>query len=103
MSKRVIQLLRASTERLAADDKAGLAAQRAVTQREFAPDAGRWPASSGLWACAWPCSQRRGGTPDPVDALWNTAARSGDLCDCGCNAARGGGAGLHCSGVEGIA
>src|SRR5450756_2618391 len=33
MSKRVIQLLRVSTERQAADDKAGLAAQRAVTQR----------------------------------------------------------------------
>ena len=33
MSKRVIQLLRVSTEGQAADDKAGLAAQRAVTQR----------------------------------------------------------------------
>ena len=33
MSKRVIQLLRVSTEGQAADEKAGLAAQRAVTQR----------------------------------------------------------------------
>jgi DNA invertase Pin-like site-specific DNA recombinase len=36
MSKRVIQLLRVSTEGQAADDKAGLAAQRAVTQRTAA-------------------------------------------------------------------
>jgi DNA invertase Pin-like site-specific DNA recombinase len=36
MSKRVIQLLRVSTERQAADDKAGLAAQRAVTLRTAA-------------------------------------------------------------------
>src|SRR5271167_4924258 len=33
MSKRVIQLLRVSTERQAADDKAGLPAQRAINQR----------------------------------------------------------------------
>ena len=36
MSKRVIQLLRVSTERQAADDKAGLAAQRAINQRTAA-------------------------------------------------------------------
>jgi DNA invertase Pin-like site-specific DNA recombinase len=36
MSKRVIQLLRVSTESQAADDKSGLAAQRAVTQRTAA-------------------------------------------------------------------
>ena len=36
MSKRVIQLLRVSTKRQAADDKAGLAAQRAINQRTAA-------------------------------------------------------------------
>ena len=36
MSKKVIQLLRVSTERQAADDKAGLAAQRAINQRTAA-------------------------------------------------------------------
>lgn len=36
MSRRVIQLLRVSTERQAADDKAGLAAQRAINQRTAA-------------------------------------------------------------------
>lgn len=36
MSKRVIQLLRVSTERQAGDDKAGLAAQRAINQRTVA-------------------------------------------------------------------
>jgi DNA invertase Pin-like site-specific DNA recombinase len=36
MNKRVIQLLRVSTERQAADDKAGLTAQRAINQRTAA-------------------------------------------------------------------
>jgi DNA invertase Pin-like site-specific DNA recombinase len=36
MSKRVIQLLRVSTERQAADDRAGLAAQRTINQRTAA-------------------------------------------------------------------
>ncbi len=36
MSKKAIQLLRVSTERQAADDKAGLAAQRAINQRTAA-------------------------------------------------------------------
>ena len=30
---------------------------------------GRWAAASTLRAGAWPCSQRRSGTPDRVDAL----------------------------------
>jgi len=74
-----------------------------TTRAGFAPDAGRWPAARGLWAGAWPCGQRRSGTANPVDALWNPATRSGDLCGCGCNVAGGGGAGLPGSGVESVA
>ncbi len=73
------------------------------TQAGFAPDAGRWHASSLLWACARACNQRWSGTSDPVDALRNAATRSKDLCDRGCNATCGGGTGLPSSGVEGIA
>ena len=73
------------------------------TRAGFAPHARRWPAASALRPGAWPCRQRRSGTPDPVDALWNSAARSGDLCGGGGNAASGGGAGLPGSGLEGIA
>jgi hypothetical protein len=61
------------------------------------------PAASALWAAARPCSELCSGTPDPVDALWNYAARSGDFCGCGCNTAGGGRAGLLSSGVEGVA
>ena len=59
--------------------------------------------ASALWAGAWPCGQRRSGTVDPVDALRNPAARSGDLCGCGRNAVGGGGAGLPGSGAESVA
>ena len=56
-----------------------------TTRPGRASGAGRWPADGALWAGTWPCSQRRSGASDPVDALWNPAARSGDLCGCGCN------------------
>jgi hypothetical protein len=60
-------------------------------------------ASGVLRAHAWPCRQCRSGTTNPVDALRNPAARSGNLCGCGGNAAGDGGAGMPRSGVEGIA
>jgi hypothetical protein len=69
----------------------------------FAPDVGRRPASSALWTDARPNRQHLGGTPIPVDALWNPAARSGDLRVCGCVHASCGGPGLPRSGLEGIA
>jgi len=50
-----------------------------------------------------PCCQCRNSTTDPVDALWNPAARSGSLCGCGGDAAGDCGAGLPRSGLAGIA
>jgi hypothetical protein len=58
-----------------------LGAQREEVLRLMLGDG---PASSALWAGAWARRQRRSGTPNPVDALWNPAARSGDLRVCGC-------------------
>ena len=74
-----------------------------TTRSGCAPDAGRRFAAGDLWSGAWPCSQRRSSTPDRVDALRNPAARSSDLCGCGCNSAAGGSAGLPHAGVEGVA
>ena len=69
----------------------------------FAPDAERWTPAGALWAGTRHRGKRRSGTADPVDALWNPATRSSDLCDGGCNAVCGGGTGLPGPGVEGIA
>jgi predicted permease len=62
-----------------------------------------WAAAGALRACIWSRGQRGRGAADPVDALWNAAARSGRLCLGRCNAAAGGGAGLHGSGLARLA
>jgi hypothetical protein len=58
------------------------------------------PALYGL--TLWARRERRSSTPDPADALWNPAARSGDFRVCGCVAANCGGPGLPGSRMEGV-